>query len=48
MSIVPFEAQTKVATACESFLLLGAMNALHTINRLSDYAHIHGLPPLDN
>jgi hypothetical protein len=46
--ILPFETEKKVATARESFLLLGAMNALHTINRLSDYAHTHGLPPLDN
>lgn len=46
--ILPFATETTVATARESFLLLGAMNALHTINRLSDYAHIQGLPPLDN
>jgi hypothetical protein len=46
--ILPFEPQTKVATARQSFLLLGAMNALQTINRLSDYEHIHGLPPIDN
>jgi hypothetical protein len=45
--ILPFATEEKIGTACESFLLLGAMNAMHLINRLSGYAKAKGLPSLD-